>query len=81
MGPESTIDLSRVIEWVEDAPVRTWAPVSFDEYKMKEIATSIAESVANNILGNFFREITDENLKVDVDALQAYIDNFMKSAS
>lgn len=49
--------------------------------RQKNEAITIANFEARRILKEFFEEITDENLKVDVDALQEYIDSFMKKAT
>lgn len=53
------------------------AEVGLSDHQKNE-ATTIANYEARRILKEFFEEITDENLKVDVDALQEYIDSFMK---
>ena len=49
--------------------------------RQKNEAITIANFEALRILKEFFEEITDENLKVDVDALQEYIDSFMRKAT
>lgn len=60
----------------------TWerAEVGLSEHQKNEVIT-IANYEARRILKEFFEKITDENLKVDVDALQEYIDSFMKKAT
>ena len=66
-----------------DTEPNQWAQIEYgvltDLQRNEVIAISIRE--ARNILKEFFEEITDENLKVDVDALQEYIDSFMKKAT
>lgn len=66
-----------------DAELNPWERIEYgvltDLQRNEVIAISIRE--ARNILKEFFEEITDENLKVDVDALQEYIDSFMKKAT
>ena len=71
-----------VLESVVADTCPTWAQseVGLSD-RQKDEAITIANFEARRILKEFFEEITDENLKVDVDALQEYIDSFMKKAT
>ena len=66
-----------------DTEPNQWAQIEFGSLtnvqRNEVIAIAIRE--AQGVLKEFFEEITDENLKVDVDALQEYIDSFMKKAT
>lgn len=63
----------------QEAVSNTYRSPYFQIEDTKSIARDEAYKTANNILKDFFERITDENLKVDVGALQEYIDDFVKN--